>query len=491
MKYFLFTLPLLFTGFLQRAYGQTSPAISDSTKRYLYHLVHSTEPADRSTLESKLRQLVNTNDESALIFAHDLFKELKQNSTADSVVKLLQTKYPAGLFARQTGAGRIYKSPSAEAKTQLYAIWIKQFSPARLGNDKVYDYVRYDIARSFADAGNFSRAMQYAEEVQDTIVKCESRADIATALAEKGHNGEAIALLKKNIDDMGDHLKKDLGDYDLQNARLWYAQYSNALADLFFRGQNFSEALRYARAAHDSSTLLQPEINTIYAKALSATGHDSAAFAIIDETARQGKATPEMKNMLKTLYPKVKGSNAGYDRYLYTLQSGLLAQVKEALKGKLMRKPAADFTLKDISGKTVSLKDLRGKIVILDFWATWCGPCKASFPAMKMAMERFKDRPDVKFLFIHTWENEDRPADKVRSFLAYNHYPFQVLMDLKNNTGINPVVKSYGVTGIPTKFVIDRDGNIRFTITSSLESADATVEEIAEMIAVADGKQTI
>src|ERR1700749_3607746 len=85
-----------------------------------------------------------------------------------------------------------------------------------------------------------------------------------------------------------------------------------------------------------------------------------------------------------------------------------------AAKGNTLKMPAdsmlndkaPNFILKDINGKTVSLADYKGKVLILDFWATWCVPCRNSFPAVKMAVEKYKNDPDVKILFSDTRETE-------------------------------------------------------------------------------------
>ena len=148
--------------------------------------------------------------------------------------------------------------------------------------------------------------------------------------------------------------------------------------------------------------------------------------------------------------------------------------------------PAPDFTLTDTEGREVTLSKLRGKVVVLDFWATWCGPCKQSFPAMQKAIDKFRNDPNVEFLFIHTWEREKNATEAAVKHLKDNGYTFHLLMDLKDKEiRSNKVVKSYGVTGIPTKIVIDPQGNIRFKVTGSSSRVEEVVNEISLMIEMA------
>jgi thiol-disulfide isomerase/thioredoxin len=161
--------------------------------------------------------------------------------------------------------------------------------------------------------------------------------------------------------------------------------------------------------------------------------------------------------------------------------------MRKEVERQIISKPAAMFTLKDLDGNTVSLADYKGKTVILDFWATWCGPCKRSFPAMKLAVNKYKDDPTVKFLFIHTWEKEENATSNAKKYIDGQEFPFKVLMDLKDpETGLNKVVESYKVNAIPAKFVIDKYGNIRFELSGFSGGDDAAVEEITAMIELAN-----
>jgi peroxiredoxin len=115
----------------------------------------------------------------------------------------------------------------------------------------------------------------------------------------------------------------------------------------------------------------------------------------------------------------------------------------------LIGKKAADFSLKSLDGAPVELAALRGKVVVLDFWATWCPPCRHELPVVDKLREEFGE--DVRFLGINGEDN-----GTVKGFLRKNGYGLTMLMDPKR-----VVNRAYGVYAIPTIVVIDRDGVVR------------------------------
>jgi peroxiredoxin/outer membrane lipoprotein-sorting protein len=111
---------------------------------------------------------------------------------------------------------------------------------------------------------------------------------------------------------------------------------------------------------------------------------------------------------------------------------------------------AQDFTLKALDGDKVSLNGLRGHVVLLDFWATWCPPCRAELPEIEKIRHEFSDKGLV-VLGIN-----DEESGVVKSFVKKNQYDLPVLMDSKRE-----VHRMYGARAIPTVIVIDRDGVIK------------------------------
>ena len=111
---------------------------------------------------------------------------------------------------------------------------------------------------------------------------------------------------------------------------------------------------------------------------------------------------------------------------------------------------AKDFTLKDLTDSMVSLKDFQGKVVFLNFWASWCGPCRAEMPSMELLWQVFQND---NFVILAVNLREGR--DKISSFVQTNGYTFPVLLDSQGK-----IATTYGVRAIPTTFLIDTQGKM-------------------------------
>lgn len=85
-------------------------------------------------------------------------------------------------------------------------------------------------------------------------------------------------------------------------------------------------------------------------------------------------------------------------------------------------------TLKDMKGNTIQISDWKGKVVFLDFWATWCGPCKKSFPGLQKLYDKYKDNPKVQFAIVNCWERAEDRKVPVKEFLEKIHIHSQCFL---------------------------------------------------------------
>ena len=219
------------------------------------------------------------------------------------------------------------------------------------------------------------------------------------------------------------------------------------------------------------------DVNTLFSKELIKKGKFAQAKGVLEEDVKLGQGNSETEELLKEAYTKDKTNKESFEKYLEGLKAVANAELLEKIKKDLVNLPATDFTLLDVEGKSVSLNEFKGKVVILDFWATWCGPCMSSFPGMKTVVEKYAADPNVKVLFVNSWENVENKLQNVKDFLAKTKYPFHILLDDKNK-----VVESFKITGIPTKIFIDKAGKIRFKSVGFGGNADEMVKEIDMII---------
>jgi len=121
--------------------------------------------------------------------------------------------------------------------------------------------------------------------------------------------------------------------------------------------------------------------------------------------------------------------------------------------------PAASSTVPQTLAKPVTLSGLKGKVVFLNFWATWCGPCRSEMPSIQALYDKYKDR-GLEILAVNGGEK----ASDVLAFMNENKLSFPAVLDSDNS-----VNRSWGVQAIPTSYLIDRDGMIILRIVGSID----------------------
>ena len=136
------------------------------------------------------------------------------------------------------------------------------------------------------------------------------------------------------------------------------------------------------------------------------------------------------------------------------------------------RQPAA-FELKDLSGTSHRLAAYRGKVVLVNFWATWCEPCRDEMPTIEKLKEKFSGRP-----FVVLAINVDEPESRIRKFLSAMPLSFIVLLDHERK-----LTRSWNVRLLPASYVVAPDGTVRFSAAGELDwSTPEVVERVASLL---------
>ncbi|MGA9768645.1 MAG: redoxin domain-containing protein [Blastocatellia bacterium] len=154
----------------------------------------------------------------------------------------------------------------------------------------------------------------------------------------------------------------------------------------------------------------------------------------------EGEATTAL-NASKSRYLSMKDSSVANDE-----------EVKNSLLAKRLKTPAPEFKAMKLDKKIMGLSDFKGKVAVVNFWATWCGPCIAEMPYFQKVVDRYKNQSDVVFIAISI--DKDKPV--VRPFLEKNRYTIPAAYD-------DNAADAFKVEGVPTTFIIDRNGVIQFS----------------------------
>jgi thiol-disulfide isomerase/thioredoxin len=208
----------------------------------------------------------------------------------------------------------------------------------------------------------------------------------------------------------------------------------------------------------------QPEALIQRALLLEERGDLTAALedyiAALGYTPGQSMLVNKVKEVFQSLNPD---QNA--DQFIIDIRESLNERRKEEVLSGILSLEAPDYNFTDFAGKTLTNSNQSGKIVFVDFWATWCGPCRRELPEFQKFYDQHKNNPRISFVAAST----DQEREKVKPHVADMGFTFPIAFDEGN-------APKFGVEGIPSLFIIGPEGKIRYKIVGFDPDKDFVAE---------------
>lgn len=286
--------------------------------------------------------------------------------------------------------------------------------------------------------------------------------------------------------------------YLADNPRVKVQFYGLVASTLLFRNGDTEDALRFARSALDAcpddyaSAALRAECMTLVSQVEIERGDVKPAVEMLNQALpaspdsqrvlltlgrayeRQGKNEKAMNAYVRAIgvFPCKDTSATAKLRELYRKSDKGLAEMEArideacrasrklvALDAHRHEAPAPQWELPDLDGNLVHSSDFDHKVVVVDFWGSWCGPCRAELPRFQALYERYRDRKDVAFISIN-WEKAPTDEERLqaaKSYMERMNLDFPTVQDNDRQAAIG-----FGVEAFPSVFLIDRNGRVRY-----------------------------
>ncbi|MDR1718979.1 MAG: TlpA family protein disulfide reductase [Dysgonamonadaceae bacterium] len=421
---------------------------------------------------------------------------LRNDSLASVIESLVRAKFPNGIMARDDALYRIFRiSDLAEKENELEKL-LKRFPAARfvdietentgLYYGKIFQSVIYN---RIVKNNDYSLLERYIHDVPYEflatffwhIVQIPYRDNLMTAKQLFPHAQLIIdeIFMRQRRMKMQVYSPKEWHNKLLSDNKAALLAWSKILDETGSTDESFAWMQQIAPFFEGKSS----DFSDFYMLILEKTGRSDLIRSVVESGVKENAASPKMLEWLKKNY---QGDD--FETYVATMKEKSKIEEQQAEINKhLINSPIQLFELENLSGEKVDMSAKKGKIMVLDFWATWCAPCKAAMPGMQMAVEKYKSDNQVEFYFISTMETDPKYKQKIHDFLNEKKYDFNVLLDRRRDDKHQDLVYStyaaaFHFSGIPQKMIIDGNGNLRWRSTGYGGSPSALVDEISFVI---------
>ena len=313
-------------------------------------------------------------------------------------------------------------------------------------------------------------AMSQAQD-QDTVAAFETKMKDANALMNRRQFEDALRIFKD---------ANALQDKKSPKAQIGMARAYQGLQAHKSAADACTEALKYA----NSDAAIELEARNLRGISLFSLGEkpDDKRFKQAEEDFRAVLARSDQYPIARYNLGVVllkQGRDEEGSTELKTFLDGNDRHAEAANARRFLENPrrarerfAPDFSITTLSGEFLTLEDLKGKVVLIDFWATWCKPCLLATPGLAKIAKKFKDEP-----FVILGISADRERDAWKNFVDENKLDWPHFLDAKRT-----MANGFGVTGYPSYILLDHEGIVRFTKVGWGPTTDGEIESEARKL---------
>jgi len=438
----------------------------DSYVNYLSAKYDVDKDAIKPEMLSYAQAKAATGNENDMMMAYRIYKTLKIEDKCQEIMDLALQRYPTGDFAKMKFWNEFYMKPdktvdNVKETMKQYETTFQDSSSLtknRFNQFLVYLYLANKDTASIENLKDCDKLM--IAEVYNNVAWNLSGEDLTSPGKDLDY---AAALSKKSIDLIKNRMEHPEATDNPDWLETTYNNNADTYALILYKQGKYGEALHYEGLPEkkDSTNIYNKERYAAYAE--KAKGAEFVR-TYIESQLQNGYVSTNLLDQLHSIYQQLNLPESQFEAIKQKGKDVIAKNYANSVQKILGTTKATDFELTNLEGKTVKLSDYKGKLVVLDFWATWCRPCRASFPKMQEIVTKYKDNNNIEFFFIDCGEREagkftnNQIKEKVFKFIADNQYTFNVLFDFEDAVQQN--YKVLGNQGIPCQIVIDKTGKI-------------------------------